>query len=323
MWQSGVSSSPPPPHPLVVDCDPGIDDLVALALAARSPEVRLAAVTTTWGNATLARTTRNARHVLNLAGRPDVPVLAGTARPLVRDPVTAPETHGPEGAGYASVGEADQDIRGRGDVLLQVLARVGVPMTLVTLGPLTNLAQAIRSAGPPLGRSALKFIRRHLAMAGSCAVGRADFNAWADPEALDIVLGAGLGTELVPLDVTRHTVIPAPAIEHFAASPDPLVRWLVDALRWYAEARHRRSGTAGCAVHDVLPVAEAVAPGLLDFGSRRLKIGVGDDANRGRTTPDPDGARCRIATGADQAGVRHLLVRVFGTGWDRTLDGGT
>jgi purine nucleosidase len=224
--------------------------------------------------------------------------------------------------GYAQVQPAGGGTAGRDDALRHVLSGIGEPVTLVTLGPLTNVAHAVRSAGSPVRRSALALVQRHLAMAGSFEVGRVDFNAWGDPEALEIVLDAGLRTELVPLDVTRHTVIPAPAIERCAAGPDPLVRWLAAALRWYAEVQSRSRGTGGCAVHDVLPVAEAVAPGLLDFSPRRLKIGVGDDRNRGRTVVDSGGAACRVATSADRAGVRRLLECVLGAEWDRTQDGG-
>src|SRR6185436_2370457 len=142
--EAPIRSSDHPLIRLVIDTDPGIDDVVTLALAARSPELDLIAVTTTYGNATLEATTRNARAILELAGRPDVPVHAGADRPLSRKLVTAPETHGETGVGYAAVPPLSEVRRAGGEeALTSVLRAIDHPITLVTLGPLTNLARAL------------------------------------------------------------------------------------------------------------------------------------------------------------------------------------
>lgn len=297
----GSPPPPPRPSPLIIDCDPGIDDLAALALAVRSPEVDLIAVTTVAGNATLARTTRNARRLLALAGRPDIPVLPGAAAPLARDPVPQPERHGPEGAGDAETGPAPE-VPADPDALVAALTHARTPPVLVTLGPMTNLALAVRAGLPPVGR--------HLAMAGGTA--RADFNAWADPEALEIVLAAGPGTDLVPLDVTRHMAVTPADVTRLRDAGDPLSRWLGAALGYRL--------TGARALHDVLPVAEAITPGLLDTGFHRVKIGRGD-TDRGRVLAAADGHPVRIAGAVDAARARTLLDRVLGP-HRGTLEGG-
>ncbi|MDH3495601.1 MAG: nucleoside hydrolase [Gemmatimonadota bacterium] len=303
--------------PVVIDTDPGIDDLVALALAARAPELDLVAVTTTYGNASLADTTCNARHVLRLAGRSDVPVLPGADRALLRPLAVGRASHGPHGRGYAN-GRLDRSTGARladPEALLQALtARPPNRATaLVTLGPLTNLAHALHRDAPAVRER----VRRHVAMAGALdergAAGRAaDFNAWADPEALHTVLAAGLPTMLVPLDVTRQLRIPAHTLDAWRRASDPLVTWLTDALRFAVEVHRARSGFAGCHVHDVLAVGALVDARVLDFTERRLKIALSDDADRGKTRVDPGGYPVRVARRVAIPAAHRLLDRVFG-----------
>src|SRR6185503_2789158 len=215
-------SSAQPLNRLVIDTDPGIDDVVTLALAARSPELDIAAITTTYGNATLEATMRNAYDLLRILGRTDIPLHPGADRPLARALVTAPETHGETGVGHAPVRKVirppplSRMLRDN-PALIEALSRAEGPVTLVTLGPLTNLAQALEH-DEALVR---KRVTRHIGMFGTInAVGNtnrfADFNAWCDPEALDRVLRAGLPTEMVGLDVTRQMVFDADEVERFA-----------------------------------------------------------------------------------------------------------
>jgi len=302
------------PIPVVLDTDAGIDDAVALALAAKSPELAVLAVTTTYGNTRLAAATRNARFVLRLAGRPDIPVFPGADAPLTRPLTTAPEIHGTEGVGDAPVPPAQQteaipDRR----CLLNVLAAAERPVTLVTLGPLTNLALAL-SAEKDLVRTQ---VARHLGVFGSlrergAATRWADFNAWCDPDAAHLVLRAGLDTVLVGLDVTRLVVLSATEIERLPSSPEPLVHWLGQTLRYYSESLRREARPSGCVVNDVLPVVELVAPGTLRCSRFALDIDLGDGEDRGRTYESPGGVPTMVATGIDVDRARRLLVRVLG-----------
>jgi inosine-uridine nucleoside N-ribohydrolase len=244
---------------LVIDTDPGIDDALALTLAARADTVRLLAVSTSYGNTTLERATRNARLVLARAGS-SAPVHPGADRPLARPLVTAKETHGPEGLGDHGAPPADP-VAPSPTGLLEAVRAAGEPVTLVTLGPLTNLALALRSDAAFLRAR----IVRHVAMGGNVAArgnsgGRAEFNVWCDPEAAAEVLAAGLGTELVGLDVTRRLVITAAGVEKLATHRDDEARWLGRLLGFYVRFHRDWEGLAGAVINDPLAVALAVEP---------------------------------------------------------------
>lgn len=326
--QVGGSTSPEqtthqsadPPIRLVIDSDPGIDDVVTLALAARSPELDIVAITATYGNATLETTTRNAHELLRLVGRKQIPVHPGADRPLLRDLVTAPETHGETGVGYAAVkhaagrgGAPPASTRRDNPALVEALSRTTGPVTLVTLGPLTNLAQALEH-DEALVR---KRVQRHLGMFGSIhAVGNtnrfADFNAWCDPEALDRVLQARLPTEMIGLDVTRRMVLGAGEVERCAVSVDPLVSWLGLALRFYVQFHRQAERLDGCVVNDVLTIGELLSPGLLTFEEMRIRVDLDAGDHRGHTRIARDGVPVRVATQVDARRMRELLQRVFG-----------
>jgi pyrimidine-specific ribonucleoside hydrolase len=302
---------------VVIDTDAGIDDLVSLALAARSPTLDIEAVTTTYGNTTLEAATRNARKVLTLAGRSDVPVYPGSDRPLTRSSATAPEMHGPTGAGYAPVPPPHpSDGVPNPNVLRDVLDALERPTTLVTLGPLTNLARALT------GDSTLTDVRieRHIGMFGTLlergSVHRwADFNAWCDPEATDRVLRADLETFMVGLDVTRRMTLSSHGVDSLVGSSDPLVGWLGQALRYYVESHLKQRSLNGCVVNDVLPVGELLCPGVLTFTDRRLEVGFEAEGDRGRTRESPRGYPTCVATTVDAQQVRRLLARVLGNDW--------
>jgi purine nucleosidase len=297
--------------PVVIDTDPGIDDLVALALALRSLELHIVALTTTYGNTTLERTTRNARDLLSRMARPDVPLFPGADRPLQRPLVTAPETHGVSGIGYATASEV-VSVQPDPHALLRALDASAAPVVLLTLGPLTNLALALK-ADPNRVRTR---VRRHLGMFGSLhergnASRWADFNAWSDPEAVDQVLRAQLGTVMVGLDVTRQMTCTAADVAAFCSDGDSLTRWLGQALQFYVEFHRVQERLDGCVVNDVLPVGQVLAPSLLTLAERRLCVDLGEGDERGRTAERPNGARVQAALGVDVPQMRSLLSRVF------------
>ena len=174
--------------PIVIDCDPGHDDAIALLLALASPEVDLLAVTTVAGNTTVDKTTRNALAVLELAGRSDVPVAQGSEVPLERDLVTAEHVHGTTGLDGPSIAEPTAQPVAEGAVpfLAELLERSPSPVTLIPVGPLTNIAMLITGHGDVMGN-----IDRIVVMGGSIGLGNvtpaAEFNIYVDPEAADIV----------------------------------------------------------------------------------------------------------------------------------------
>lgn len=299
--------------PLVVDTDPGIDDALALILAARDRRARLLAVSVSYGNTTLDLAARNARLVLERAPA-EVLVLPGWDRPLGRPLVTARETHGPEGIGDHA-GPPPDPVYPSQSALRDALRAAREPVTLVTLGPLTNLALALR-LDPAFVRSR---VVRHVAMGGNLrAPGNtgphSEFNVWCDPEAAAEVFAAGLRTELVGLDVTRRLVIPAAAVAKLATHEDPEARWFGKLLGFYVRFHEEHEGLAGAVINDPLAIALAVEA---SWGTSEV-IPVAVDRSlgplRGRTTPGHEAdPRVRVYRDVHVEHVHELLLtHLFG-----------
>jgi purine nucleosidase len=267
---------------LVIDTDPGIDDSLALMLASRASRSRLLAVSVTYGNTTLDNAARNARIVLGRAGS-RAPIFPGADRPLSRPLVTAKETHGSVGLGDHELSPAEP-VRPSATAILDAVRAAGGSVTLVTLGPLTNLALALRSE-PAFLRSR---IVRHVAMGGNIAEagnsgGLAEFNVWCDPEAAAEVFSARLGTELVGLDVTRRLVIPAAAVQKLATHGDPDAQWLGKLLGFYVRFHERQEALAGAVINDPLAVALALEPAWGTADTLPLVVTLADGGGRGET----------------------------------------
>jgi purine nucleosidase len=300
-----------PRIPLLIDCDTGIDDALALIYAVASPEAEIRAVTCVPGNADLADVVRNTRAVLALAGRVDVPVVAGRDRPLLRPLRTAPETHGPTGLGYARL-DPPAGAPGRrvaAEVIVDAARQRPGELTLVTLGPLTNVAIAVLQE-PALPR----LLRRLIMMVGSYrspgnTAPTTEWNASVDPEALAIVLAtwaeaaraAGVGatepTEppvalpwALGLDVTERAKMTPGHLERLtqrAGGPDgPVVRFLGDALRFYFEFHSRYDGFFGAFIHDALAVAVALDPALARREALPVEVELAGSRTAGETVAD-------------------------------------
>jgi len=268
--------------PLVIDTDPGIDDSLALILAVRARAARLLAISASYGNATLDTTTRNARLVLRRAGA-TAPVFPGADRPLVRPLITAKETHGGDGLGDHRLPPAES-VTPTSTAILDALRAAGGPVTLVTLGPLTNLALALRN-DPAFLRSR---VTRHVAMGGNIAAagnsgGLAEFNVWCDPEAAAEVFAARLGTELVGLDVTRRLVVPAAAVHKLASHADEVARWLGWLLGFYVRFHQEYEGLPGAIINDPLAVALALEPAWGSADTVPLTVSLAEQTGRGET----------------------------------------
>ena len=306
--------SSPVPLPVVIDTDPGIDDMLALFLALASPELDVRGISISYGNTVVENAYRNTVEILRRAGKRTT-LGIGARRPLKRALAPARETHGDSGLGYAELVPAGvilDFVRS----LERLLAEQPGPVTLVTLGPLTSLALALRS-DQALVRAK---VARHIAMVGNLAAKGnttrySEFNAWCDPEALDIVLRAELPTEMVGLDVTRQAVLTPQEIARLGHAAAPSARWIQDALRFYVEFHQRHEKLDGCIVNDVLPIAALVDASTLTFEEQRLVVDLEEGDHRGRTRADPHGARVLVATQVNMARVRPLLAeRVFREG---------
>jgi pyrimidine-specific ribonucleoside hydrolase len=302
--------------PLLIVCDPGIDDAVALFLACASPEVRLLGVTTVGGNAGLEHTTRNARRLLTLAGRPDVPVAAGAARPLVRSqPGRAAYVHGDDGVRGAELPEpaAAVDPRHAVELLADTVAGSAEPVTLVAVGPLTNVA-LFYALHPELAAR----LHRLVVMGGSIGAGNvtpgAEFNVWADPEAAyrvltDPGLPRPVPTTLVVLEVTFAVPLDEAAVGRLAAG-GAVGRAAAAMLGGAVEFYHRTHRTTSVPVHDAVAVVQVLRPELLRTQPCTVTVDCSDGPGRGGTTVDlQDGERwlC-VTTEAQVEGVAELVV---------------
>jgi pyrimidine-specific ribonucleoside hydrolase len=302
------------PIPLVIDCDPGIDDAVALALALGSPEVQLRAVTTVAGNVPVELTTANALGLLHAFGHGEVPVAAGAGRGLVRIKPEHPFVHGANGLGGVELPSAAA-IPHPGHAV-QLLARVlgeAEPdsVTIAAIGPLTNIA-LLQAIHPELADR----VRRIVVMGGSIAAGNvtplAEYNAWADPEAARRVLSdPAVEVCVVDLELTRRATVDERDLALLRAG-SPRGALLAEMIDGYADR-----GPAGRPLHDAVALAAIIEPGLVDSRPASIDVDTGLGPRRGHTTfAAGDGASCRthVATALDLERFRALLLeRVAGS----------
>jgi len=298
--------TPHAPLPIVIDTDPGIDDCLALWLALTSPELDVRGISVSYGNTVVENAHRNAVEIARRAGK-RVPIAVGARRPLKRQLAVAVETHGASGLGYADVPAAGVVLDWM-KPLDRLLAAQPEPVTLVTLGPVTSLALALRS-DPALVRAK---VARHIAMIGNIeargnTTPHSEFNAWCDPEALAIVLAAELPTDLIGLDVTRKLIVKATEVYRLAHAGNPLANWLHDALRFYLEFHREYENLEGVVVNDVLAIAALLQPDVLGFQDLRLTVDLDAGDDRGRTRVDPKGSLARVALQVRPEPVRRLL----------------
>jgi pyrimidine-specific ribonucleoside hydrolase len=276
------------PTPLVIDTDPGIDDALAILLALASPEVDLRLVTAVHGNVELAQTTENALRVLHLAGRSDVQVAAGAVTSLVHaQPERAGHVHGAAGLGGVELppSPASLDPRHAVVALADLLLTSPEPVTVAAIGPLTNIALLLGVFPEAAAR-----IGRLVVMGGSAARGgnvtaAAEFNIWADAEAAQRVLGSGVPTVMVGLDVTLPTVLTPTGIDRFRTA-GPIGATAAAILQEYLDNQQASTGESGVVVHDALALTEAIVPGTLGTVRRDVVVDTGLGAGRGQTLVD-------------------------------------
>lgn len=302
---------------LVHDCDPGIDDAAALLLALGSPDLGLLAVTTTHGNVALPSTTRNALELLAFAGRAEVPVYAGAEGPLVRAPVYAPEIHGHGGLGGVTLpqGAARAQPMHAALALLELGARHGQELTLCATGPLTNLALAER-----LRPGFLKSLGEVVVMGGSIEVGApklgnvtpwAEFNAYADPHALRVVLESGARVALFGLNLTRQVRVTRERTAALTALGTPAAQLCAGMMNGYLDLIEKRDQRVG-ALHDPCTVAYAVRPELFRLEEARVRVVTDEGEHLGQTVREDGEPNVRLATWADEDGVYRLLAERLG-----------
>jgi inosine-uridine nucleoside N-ribohydrolase len=297
--------------PIILDCDPGHDDAIALLLALASPELELVGVTTVSGNQTLDKTTANAIRILDHLGRDDIPVAAGAPRPLVRERYVAAYVHGETGLDGPDLPPPAREPLPEHAIEFIAARLAERPLTLVPTGPLTNVALLL-ARYPELQER----IERVVLMGGAIAEGNvtpaAEFNIWADPEAAQRVFSSGLDVTMVGLDVTHRALVKQEHVDRMAAT-GRAGRLVADLYGFYVQFHQSQYDWDGTPVHDAVAVAHVVDGSLLETRDRGVVVDTGPELSRGRTYVDLWGragweANCHVAVDIDSDRFLELLV---------------
>jgi inosine-uridine nucleoside N-ribohydrolase len=272
------------PKPVIIDCDPGHDDAMALMLAVASPELDLMAVTTVAGNQTLERVTANAIRVLDVVDAHDIPVAAGADRGLIHTANSASDVHGETGLDGPDLPPPSREPEPLHAVELMARELREQRLTLIPIGPLTNIALLL-ATHPELAPQ----IERIVIMGGAIGLGNvtpsAEFNVWADPEAAHRVFTSGLDITMVGLDVTHRAMLSA---ERADALRDKGRAGAVvaDLHGFYRQFHERVYGHSDTPVHDALAVAHVIQPDVITIEPFPVEIDVTHGPCRGRTVVD-------------------------------------
>ncbi|MDN5698362.1 MAG: nucleoside hydrolase [Rubrobacter sp.] len=296
--------------PVVIDTDPGRDDAVALMLACGAPGLDVRAVTTVAGNVSLRKTTRNALRLLTLIGREDIPVAAGAEKPLYRELLTAEHVHGESGIAGPELPEPsfEPDRRDAVSLIADVLESSDQPVTLVPIGPLTNIA-TLFDRRPELREK----VGRIVMMGGSVGAGNttaaAEFNVYVDPEAAREVFDIGLPVSMVGLDVTRQARADEDVLERLRSAG--AIGKAAASLLVEPDWMPRRD--AHPPVHDAVAVAAALEPELLRTLPMRVEVECAGEHTTGETVCDANGVGGRepnaeVGVGVDAGRVFEILL---------------
>ncbi len=299
--------------PIILDCDPGHDDAIAILLALASPEVTLLGISTVAGNTTVEKTTANALRVLELVGRTDVPVAKGAARPLKRPLDVAEHVHGLSGMDGPTLPDAVTRpiAESAVDAIAGWISASERPVTLVPTGPLTNIAQFL-DAHPSLSSR----IERVVLMGGAVGLGNitpaAEFNIWVDPEAAAAVFSSPLDVTMIGLEVTHQTLL-SESDQELLGDAGRVGAFVSDLLRFFRSRYEAVFGEAIAPIHDAATVAHLIDPGLIATRSVNVEVELESDLTRGQTVVDLLGVtgrphNARVATDVDGARFAELLV---------------
>ena len=273
--------------PVLLDCDPGHDDAIAIMLAAGNPAIDLLGITTVAGNQTLPKTTLNARRVCPAAGITTVPIAAGRAQPLHSRLLIGADIHGETGLDGPAFGEptVQAETVDAIEFMRQVIMEPGRQVTLIATGPLTNVAALMLAHPEAAGR-----LREIVVMGGSTERGNvtpyAEFNVYADPEAADIVFGSGLPVTMCGLNVTHQALATTDVLDRLAALGTPLARICVDLLTFFAGSYRRVFGFSAPPVHDPVAVARVIDPAVVTTVETNVAIELAGPHTRGATVVD-------------------------------------
>ncbi len=302
------------PQRILLDCDPGHDDAIAIMLATASSEIELVGVTTVAGNSLLKNTTRNALIVLDMVNRPDIPVHSGRAAPLVRELRTAASMHG-DGGLDGPVPSAPSRAPS-GDNALEFIENILInepePITLVATGPLTNMADVVTEL-PHLHHQ----IEQIVFMGGAIELGNwtpaAEFNILVDPEAADIVMNSGLNLTMIGLKVTHQAWLDDTHADALRGKGD-CEEFVAELLDHFVGFHQKRFGWPGAPIHDAVTIAYLIDPSLLTTIVTNVTVETQSELTLGRSVVDvysvtDKPANVRVGTGIDRDRFVTLLMQ--------------
>lgn len=273
---------------ILLDTDPGIDDSLAILLALASPEIELEGLSVVHGNSSAAQCGINALSVLELGAGGHIPVHGGCELPLVQPSLLAPETHGAGGIGYARLPAPKKGL-GRqhaSDFLIERILAAPGEISLVCIGPLTNVALAIRKE-PRI----VSLVKEVFVMGGAIrhegnTTPLAEFNTYVDPHAAQMVFHAGMPITLTPLDVTYQCIFLKQDLRRLTQIASPVVDFIADATRFYMEFHDEYQNIDGCVINDPLTMALTFQPELCDYQDLYVDVDLSGGVSMGKTFAD-------------------------------------
>lgn len=282
--------------PVIIDCDPGHDDAMAILWALAAPELEVLAVTTVAGNQTIEKVTNNAIKVLTKAGRFDIPVAMGARQPLIRKLVVGGEvvhgSSGLEGPVLPECGFAPSKLSAL-ELLVKTLEESEEKITLVPIGPLTNIA-ALFITRPDLKEK----IERLSIMGGGAYMGNwtpaAEYNIWADPEAAKVVFNSGLPIIMAGLDVTHKAYITREENEVLRAQGNEISVFAAELIDYFSKYHYEVEGFPGCTMHDPTAIAALIYPDMFTSITCNVDVEVSGELTTGMTVVDTIGYKEKI-----------------------------
>lgn len=277
------------PRKIIIDTDPGQDDAAAIMLALASPELEVLGITAVAGNVPLSRTALNARIVTEICGRSDIPVFAGSEAPLKRKLVTAEHVHGKTGLDGVEIFEPTRPLEQvhAADFIIETLrANPEKTVTLCPLGPLTNIAMAFERAPDIIAR-----VEQIVLMGGGYFEGgnitpAAEFNIYVDPEAAEIVFGAGVPITMMPLDVTHKVLTTRTRVDRLRANGNRASLEMASMLEFFERYDEQKYGTDGGPLHDPTVIAWLIDPDMFTGRQCNVEIETGSELTLGATVVD-------------------------------------